>query len=55
MCRKTSHKGKVTTWLNREFSLELRGIKDNLSSLEGEITWEDYKDVVRSCQEKIKN
>lgn len=53
MCRKTIHQGTGLTLLIRKLRLEIRWIKYNLSSLEGKITWEDYKDVVRSRQEKL--
>lgn len=35
LCGKTTCMGKRPVWLNRELKLQLRGKKENISSLEG--------------------
>ena len=55
MCRKTSRQGRRPAWLNRDLWLDLKN-KRRIYDLwkRGQVSHEDYKDVVKLCRESIR-
>ncbi|KAM9590842.1 uncharacterized protein ACIBXB_005891 [Morphnus guianensis] len=55
MCHKTNCRGKRPAWLNRELLLGVKK-KRRVYHLwkKGRVTWEEYRDLVRSCREEIR-
>ncbi|GAB0210105.1 hypothetical protein GRJ2_003476300 [Grus japonensis] len=54
-CRKTNQWGRLLTWLNRELWLGLRKKRRVYHSWKkGQATQEEYRDLVRSCRDKIR-
>ena len=55
VCRKTSRRGRRLAWLNRDLWLDLKN-KRRIYCLwkRGQVSHEDYKDVVKLCRENIR-
>ncbi|KAK4818819.1 hypothetical protein QYF61_019856 [Mycteria americana] len=56
MCHKTNRRGRRPAWLNRELLLGLRKKRRVYHFWKkGQATQEEYRDLVKSCREKIRN
>ncbi|KAK4828074.1 hypothetical protein QYF61_023134 [Mycteria americana] len=53
-CQKSSKRDRRLAWLSRDLLLELRQKRKVYGhQKQGQVTWEDYRDAVRHCREKI--
>lgn len=53
-CHKSSKQGKRPAWLSRDLILELRWKRKVYEHWkQGQVTWEDYRDAIQHCREKI--
>ena len=54
-CQKSSKRGRRPAWLSRDLLLELRQKRKVYGHWkQGQVPWEDYRDAVRHCREKIR-
>ncbi|KAF1454703.1 putative RNA-directed DNA polymerase from transposon X-element, partial [Spheniscus demersus] len=56
LCRKSRKRGRRPAWLNRELLVELKRKKKRVYRLwkKGQVTQEEYRDLVRSCREEMR-